>query len=78
MFLIFGLFTMLIGIEPWWTLSDSPMACRFLEERERVFASRITRPASRTNNTQYKSHHVVEAVKDQGPESLDSRAYWSL
>lgn len=65
MFLIFGLFTALVGITLFWVLPDSPMTCRFLNERERTIAiQRIKDNQTGIKNKEHKRYQVVEAFKD--------------
>lgn len=61
MFLILGLITILFGVSLWWTLPDSPLTARFLNERERLIAVERLK----TNKTGIKnSHHKKEQVKE--------------
>lgn len=65
MFIIFGCFTVLVGISLWWLLPDSPTSCRFLNERERVVAvQRIQSNQTGVKNREHKKYQVIEALKD--------------
>lgn len=65
MFLIIGLITLLFGISFWWLLPDSPMTCRFLDERQRIIAvERLRQNKTGIKNREHKRYQVVEALKD--------------
>lgn len=65
MFLIFGVFTVLVGITLWWLLPDSPMDCKFFNERERLVAiQRIKDNQTGVKNKEHKRYQVFEAIKD--------------
>jgi len=65
MFLIFGLFTVVVGIALFWILPDSPMTCRFLNERERMVAiQRIKDNQTGIKNKEHKRYQVLEALRD--------------
>lgn len=65
MFLIFGVFTVLVGISLWWFLPDSPTNCRFLNERERYVAiKRVQDNQTGIKNKEHKKYQIIEALKD--------------
>lgn len=65
MFLLFGLFTILVGLSLWWVLPDSPTNARFLNERERIVAvQRLQDNQTGLKNREHKRYQVLEAVKD--------------
>lgn len=64
-FIIFGIFTVALGASLWWILPDSPMSCRFLNEREREVALfRIKNNQTGVKNKEHKRYQVWEAFKD--------------
>jgi MFS transporter, ACS family, allantoate permease len=65
MFIIFGVFTILLGISLWWILPDSPMTCSWLNERERIVAvRRVQENQTGIKNRQHKPYQVREAFLD--------------
>jgi MFS transporter, ACS family, allantoate permease len=65
MFIIFGVFTVLLGISLWWILPDSPMTCSWLNERERIVAvRRVQENQTGIKNRQHKPYQVREAFLD--------------
>lgn len=65
MFLIFGLFSMLFGVSLWWILPDSPMQCRWLNDRERLIAiERLKSNHTGVKNTHHKKEQVMETLRD--------------
>lgn len=64
-FIVFGLFTVLVGISLWWILPDSPTNAKFLNERERLIAvQRIQDNHNGIKNREHKRYQVMEALKD--------------
>ncbi|KAJ6107998.1 hypothetical protein N7523_009321 [Penicillium sp. IBT 18751x] len=65
MFIIFGLLTVLIGASLWWILPDTPMKCRWLNDRERIIAvQRLKDNRTGVKNNHHKKEQVVEALTD--------------
>lgn len=65
MFIIFGLFTILAGLVVWWFLPDSPMECKWLNERERMIAvQRLKSNRTGIKNQHHKKEQVIEALTD--------------
>ncbi|CAK7235502.1 hypothetical protein SBRCBS47491_009314 [Sporothrix bragantina] len=64
-FIIMGLLTVVIGISLWWLLPDSPMNCRFLNDREKTIAiQRVSDNQTGIKNSHQKTYQVVEALTD--------------
>lgn len=64
-FIILGIITILIGISLYWILPDSPMTCRFLNEREREIAlHRVRSNQTGVKNKVHKKYQVLEALTD--------------
>lgn len=64
-FLILGLFTVVVGIIFYFVLPDSPITARFLSQREKVLHAKRLRENEQGVGTQvFKREQVYEALKD--------------
>jgi len=64
-FIVFGAFTVLVGISLYWILPDSPTSASFLNERERLIAvERLRDNHNSVKNREHKRYQVIEALKD--------------
>lgn len=65
MFIIFGIFTIGVGLSLWWLLPDSPTTAPWLTERERIIAvERLKENKTGIKNTTHKPEQVKEALTD--------------